>query len=91
MENLEFYNIIFQDVECYGIWGWIMESHGKWLEMAANYFSENKKARNTLNEWSFSYYSENTFSILGHGKHQKVLERSWKVMEFYKIERVRTL
>ena len=51
--------------------------------MSENDFSENNKARNTSNDWSFSHYFENNFSILGHGKHQKKI--SEKVMESHKI------
>ena len=36
--------------------------------MAENDFSEDNKAKNTLNEESFLHYFENIF---GHGKHQK--------------------
>ena len=48
---------------------WNLSMHGSW-KMTKNDFSENSKAKNTLNEWSFSHYFENSFSILGHGKHQ---------------------
>ena len=46
-----------------------------------NDFSENNRARNTLNEWSFSCYFENNF-IYRSWKTLKILE---KVMESHGI------
>ena len=37
------------------------------------------------------YDFQEKWSNLGHGKLGEVMERSWKVMEFQKLKRVRTL
>ena len=60
--------------------------------MEKNDFSQNNKAKNTLNEWSFWHYFENNLSILGHGKHEKkILEKVMESHGILKDQRVRTL
>ena len=56
--------------------------HAKSWKISVTDFSENNKARNTLNEWPFSHCFENNFSILGRVKHQKSPGKVWKIMNF---------
>ena len=52
------------------------------MEMTKNDFQEQKRKKYLERMIIFTNYFENNFSILGNGKHQKVLE---KVMESHGI------
>ena len=46
---------------------------------------------NTLNKWLFWYYCENSYLTLVMENSEKSWKRSWKGVEFWKIERVWTM
>ena len=50
---MEFYNIIFH------AWKVMEFEYGSWKVVEKDDVSQNNKAKNTLNEWSFSHYFEN--------------------------------